>query len=93
MTPLDIHRKIWIQPDALGTVRTLRHRGRKVQYKLPATIDDQVILRFKGFGRTKDQQTGDLLLSVQVDRGRDVDASLWLAESEATHGGGEQRAQ
>ncbi len=86
MTPLDDNRTIWLQEHALGTVQALRHRGRKVDYRVPREIDGQVTLRFKGYGRTKDQQTGDLLLCVHVDRGHDVEAPLWLADSESARG-------
>lgn len=77
---------IWIHEDMLGTVQTLRHRGQEVRYRLPQQVDGQVTLRFKGHGRTDEQQTGDLLLCVRLDRSRNIDAVLWLAESEAAGG-------
>ena len=86
MTDSDDKRSIWIQEQALGTVQTLRHRGREVRYRLPEQIDGQITLRFKGFGKLKNGTAGDLLLSVRVDRGRDVKAVLWLSESQAAHG-------
>lgn len=86
MSNLDENRSICIQEKMLGTVRTLRHRGRKVRYRLPAQIDGRITLRFKGHGRTDGAQTGDLLLGVSVDRGQDIAAALWLPATEATGG-------
>ena len=76
---LNEERSIWITEEQLGTVRTLKHRGRRVQYRVPNEVGSNVTLRFKGHGQSKANQTGDLLLHVRVDRGEDAEAALWLA--------------
>ncbi|MDB6030077.1 MAG: hypothetical protein JWM16_415 [Verrucomicrobiales bacterium] len=77
------HRSIWIQEHALGTVQTLRHRGREVQYRLPSEMKDEITPRFKGYGKLVAGQLEDLLLCVKCDRDVDVDATIWVAQSDA----------
>jgi hypothetical protein len=76
----------WLTEQQLGTVQTLRHRGRSIQYRVPKEIENQVTLRFKGHGKTRNGEPGDLLLLLRVDRGRDVKADLWLSQTEARTG-------
>jgi hypothetical protein len=77
---LNITKSIWIDEQQLGTVLVLRHRGKKVQHRLPANIENSVTLRFKGHGKTRDNQTGALMLAVKIDRGlnRFVDLLVFL---------------
>jgi hypothetical protein len=86
MHPLNEEKSLWITEEQLGSLRALRHRGRRVQYRLPKDIERQVTLRFRGYGRSENNERGDLLLHVQVDRGRDVEAVLWLSERQARAG-------
>ena len=83
---LNITKSIWIDEQQLGTVQVLRHHGKKVQYRLPANIENSVTLRFKGHGKIRNNQTGDLMLAVKIDRGSNRFADLWLSESEASAG-------
>lgn len=79
-------KSIWITEEQLGKVQILRHRGRRIQYRLPEQIGTDFTLRFKGHGKTTDGQTGDLLLHVRVDRGRDLESQLWLSRGQARLG-------
>ena len=84
--PINILKTVWITEKQLGTVRVLRHRGNKIQYRLPPKIEQSITLRFKGRGKTSNTETGDLMLKVQVDRGQDRHESLWLSETDARQG-------
>src|SRR5664279_105630 len=86
MSNLNEEKSLLVAQKDLGTVRSLTHRGRRVQYRLPKEIESKVTLRFKGHGSTANGETGDLLLHVQVDRGRDWEAVLWLSQREAQAG-------
>jgi hypothetical protein len=77
---------LWIAAKELGQIRTLRHRGRRLQYRLPAAAAEEVILRFSGLGKTRGGETGDLLLKVRVDRGQEEQAALWISEEQARRG-------
>lgn len=70
----------------LGTIQTLRHRGQKIQYRVPAGIDRNVTLRFKGVGRTRRNEPADLLLRIEIDRGQNLETFLWLSQSQASTG-------
>jgi hypothetical protein len=83
---LDEERTIWITERQLGEIRTLRHRGRKVQYRLPKDIGRQITLRFKGYGKPRAGEVGDLMVHVRVDRGEDVESPLWISEGQARAG-------
>ena len=76
----------WLTEEQLGTVQTLRHRGRSIQYRVPKEIQKEITLRFKGYGKTTNGEPGDLLLLLRVDRGRDVEADLWLSQNQASQG-------
>jgi hypothetical protein len=86
MHALNEDQSLWITEEQLGSVQTLKHRGRSVQYRLPKEIERKVTLRFRGYGRSQNNEQGDLLLHVQVDRGQDLEAVLWLSEREARAG-------
>jgi len=83
---LDINKTVWISENQLGTVRVLRHCGKKIQYRLPPQIENSITLRFKGRGKTENNETGDLMLKVQVDRGQDRHETLWISETDARTG-------
>lgn len=76
----------WVREEQLGTVQILRYRGRSIQYLVPKEIEGQVTLRFKGRGKTKKGDTCDLMLLLRIARGRDVNADLWLSQTEARNG-------
>src|SRR5215469_2009323 len=86
MLELNEEKSLVVGREDLGTIRTLIHRGQTVRYRLPDKIENQVTLRFRGRGKTVGQETGDLLLHITVDRGKDIHAVLWLTESEARSG-------
>jgi hypothetical protein len=86
MTELNEEQSLVIAREDLGTIRTLTHRGQKVRYHLPSEIGDRVTLRFRGHGKNDGRETGDLLLHITVDRGRDVHGALWLSEAQAKAG-------
>ena len=77
---------IWMSERRLGTVQTLRHRGQKIQYRVPPGIDRNITLRFKGIGRTRKQEPADFLLRIEIDRGQNLEAALWLTQSQASTG-------
>src|ERR1041384_990117 len=83
---LDEERSLWITEEQLGSLRTLKHRGRRVRFRVPKEVAGNVTLRFKGYGKSQNGTTGDLLLHVLVDRGQDVEVSLWLSERDARAG-------
>ena len=77
---------IWITEKEFGTVRTIRHHGKKIQYRVPTILGDSVTLRFKGLGQTQNDQAENLMLQIRVDRGKDRHGTLWISETEARTG-------
>jgi hypothetical protein len=83
---LDEERSIWIEEEDLGKEKKLSHKNKHYFVRIPEKINEKVTLRLKGLGRKKDNQTGDLLLHIWLNLGKDIRKSLWLSESSAKYG-------
>ena len=84
---LDASRSIWVSRKDLGKERVIEHGDRRYSVTIPAGIEDEVVLRLRGLGRTRGTRTGDLLLHLWADQGRDIKKTLWLSETFANTGG------
>jgi hypothetical protein len=84
---LHAERTLWVEPEELGKEKPLWHHNQQYFVKIPAEIHKEVTLRLKGLGRTRQNQTGDLLLHVRLNQGEDLSKNLWLSESAAKYGG------
>jgi hypothetical protein len=83
---LDYERSIWVGQDDLGTEKAITLNHKQYRVTIPQTINKHVILRLRGFGKTRDNQTGDLFLHVWLNKGEDINQSLWLSEASAKNG-------
>jgi hypothetical protein len=86
MFGLDKKRSIWVEPEDLGNHIAIKHNKKRYQVKLPAEIRTKVIIRLRGLGKTKGDKTGDLFLSVWLNKGDDIRKDLWLSETSARTG-------
>jgi hypothetical protein len=77
---------IWIEQEDLGKEKTITLKNKRYSVKIPKNINKNVVLRLRGLGRTKDNQTGDLLLHIWLNKGDDIRKSLWLSETSARNG-------
>lgn len=83
---LDYERSIWIEQEDLGTEKTITLNNKQFRVAIPQTINKHVILRLRGFGKTRGDQAGDLFLHVWLNKGEDINRSLWLSETSARNG-------
>ena len=83
---LDYHRSIWVEEEELGKDKIIVHKEKKIKFKVPQEIDGKTVLRLKGFGKTRGNLVGNLLLHVWMNKGEDVKGALWLSESSARNG-------
>ncbi|MBT8508425.1 hypothetical protein AZH53_08410 [Methanomicrobiaceae archaeon CYW5] len=61
---------VWVSPDELGTKKEITLDGKTVMFQVPSRIDGHVTLRLKGLGYTRDGETGNLLIQVNlIDEG------------------------
>ena len=86
MFGLNLERSLWVEEQDLGTEKEIAHRGKRYAVKIPERIDKQVTLRLRGLGRTRNGETGDLLLHIRLNKGDDIRRSLWLSETAARNG-------
>jgi hypothetical protein len=86
MFGLNYVRTIWIAQEDLGKDVIIRHRKKRYEVKIPPEMNTKVTLILKGLGKTKDNQTGDLLLDVWLNKGEDVRKDLWISETSARIG-------
>ena len=86
MFGLNHERSIWIEQEDLGTVIVIKHNHKRYEVKIPPKIDTKVIIRLRGLGKTRDNETGDLLLHVWLNKGDDIRKELWLSKTSARTG-------
>jgi len=86
MAGLNNERSIWIEQEDLGKDIVIKHKSKHYEVKIPPKINKKVILRLRGLGKTKDNNTGDLLLHVWLNKGDDIRKELWLSETAARTG-------
>ena len=83
---LDYQRSIWVEEEELGNDKIIIHKKKKIKFRIPQEIEEEVILRFKGLGKTKGNETGNLILHIWLNKGEDIKGHLWLSESSARSG-------
>ncbi len=83
---LDYHCSIVVEEEERGNYKTIIHEGREITFRVPPEVDRKITVRLKGLGKTKGNQTGNLLVRVWVNEGEDANAILWLSESSARNG-------
>ncbi len=77
---------ILVEEDELGEYKTIFHREKEISIRVPKENDRKFTVCYKGLGRKKGNQTGNLLVHVWVNRGEDANRILWLPESSARNG-------
>lgn len=83
---LDRKRTIWIDQDDLGKEKIIRIKNKLCAVRIPEKIHRYVILRLRGFGKTRGDKSGDLFLHVWLNKGEDVGGILWLSDTCARKG-------
>ncbi|NTV36093.1 MAG: hypothetical protein HGA53_03990, partial [Anaerolineaceae bacterium] len=86
MFGLNYDRSIWIDSEDLGKEKDIKHKHKHYLVKIPESINEKIILRLKGLGKTKNNETGDLLLHIRLNKGADLRKDLWLSETSAKDG-------
>jgi hypothetical protein len=81
MFGLNHERSIWVEQEDLGKAIVIKHNKKRYEVKIPPKIRTKVTIRLEGLGKTKDKQTGDLLLNVWLNKGDDIQKQLWLSET------------
>jgi len=83
---LNSQRSIWVGEEDLGREKEIVFKRKRYAVKIPHDIKQKVVLRLKGLGRTRNTQTGDLLLHIWLNKGEDIHENLWLSETFARNG-------
>lgn len=83
---LNAKRTIWIEQEDLGKEKIITVRKKQYSVKIPASIQTKEILRLRGLGRTRNNQSGDLYLHIWLNKGADIQRNLWLSETSARDG-------
>ena len=83
---LDYYRSIWVEEEELGKDKVIIHKGKQIKFRIPPNLKSEQTLRFKNLGETNVSEWGDLFLSIQLNRGKDVETCLWLSASSASYG-------
>jgi hypothetical protein len=83
---LNYELSIWVEEEDLGREIFLFHKNKRWAVKIPQTINKEITLRLRGFGKTRMRKTGDLLLHAWLNRGEDLNKNLWLSETSARNG-------
>ena len=83
---LDDQLSILVEEEELGEYKTIFHREKQVAIRVPKEKNRKFTVCYKGLGRKKGNQTGNLLVHVWVNKGEDANAILWLSESSARNG-------
>jgi len=83
---LDDDRSIWVEEEDLGKEKAFYHKNKRYFIKIPEKIVKNLTLRLRGIGKKRRNKTGDLLLHVWLNKGEDVNKSLWLSETSAIRG-------
>ena len=86
MFGLNYEHTIWIEQEDLGKNHVIKHRNKRYEVKIPSEIDTKVTLILRRLGKTKGNQTGDLLLHVCLNKGDDIRKDLWICETSARIG-------
>lgn len=83
---LDYYYSIWVEKEELGKDKVITHEGKQIKFRIPPNLKSEQTLRFKNLGKTKGGERGNLLISIQLKRGENVETSLWLSASSAREG-------
>jgi len=83
---LDDQLSILVEEEEIGEYKTIFHGEKEISFRVPKEINRKLVVRLKGLGKTKGNQTGNLLVQVWVNKGVDANAILWLSESSARNG-------
>jgi hypothetical protein len=83
---LDLERSIWVEEEELGKKKAFYHKDKRYFVKIPEKINHRLTLRLRGYGKSRRNKTGDLFLHVWLNKGEDINKSLWLSETCARNG-------
>jgi hypothetical protein len=86
LADLNCHHTIVVEPEELGEYKTIINETKEIEFRLPRKIDQPTIYRLKGLGKTKGKLTGNILIQIWLNEGKDVSTCLWLSESSAWNG-------
>jgi hypothetical protein len=79
-------RSIWVEQEDLGKEKLIEFKHKRYAVKIPPNINQKAVLRLRGLGKTKKNQTGDLILHIWLNKGDDIRKDLWLSETYAKNG-------
>lgn len=83
---LECKRSIWIVQEELDKEKVIIVNNKRLLVRLPQKINRDVVLRLRGRGKIRENKTGDLLLHIWLNKGDDIQKSLWLSETSARNG-------
>jgi hypothetical protein len=83
---LNLERSIWVEQEDLSKEKDININNKRYKVTIPQEINQKVILRLRGLGRTKGNKTGDLFLHIWLNKGDDIRKSLWISETSARNG-------
>jgi hypothetical protein len=86
LADLDNHYSILVEPQELGQYKTIISENREIHFRVPQKIIPTEIQRLKGLGKTKGKLTGNILIQMWLNKGIDVNTTLWLSEDSAWKG-------
>jgi hypothetical protein len=86
MSTLDQRRTLWIAEEQIGSTVSLKHRGKAVEVAVPPDFRRRFMVRLRGRGATKGAQSGDLVVDLRLNKGRDVHRELWISDVAAING-------
>lgn len=87
MSNLDYKHLIWVEEEELGKEKIEKHKNKKIKFRVPQKIHRKAIIRLRGLGKTKGDETGDLLLYIWLNKGNNISKNLWVSETYAKNGG------
>jgi hypothetical protein len=82
----DYERSIWVEQEDLGREKVIEFKHKRYAVKIPPNINQKAVVRLRGLGKTKKNQTGDLMLHIWLNKGDDIRKDLWLSETYAKNG-------
>ncbi len=82
----DCELSVWLEEEDLGKEKVITVGNKEHTIVIPPRIRQPTIVRYRGIGDTKWGQTGDVYLHAWLNKGEDIQATLWLSQSCARRG-------
>jgi DnaJ C terminal domain len=86
ITSLDDEHSIWVEEEELGNEKVFEYNNKRYAVKVPDRIDKKITVRLRELGKKRLNKTGDLYLHVWLNKGEDVNESIWISETTARTG-------